>query len=252
MSADAVALDIAFVRMPAADLEGYEAIWTAADEQSFPPELRQNLATNGIRAGIFGSQLHARLWDLMDAKSSAAVDEKADRVASQVPSGSGKRHLQLRAGRRSKILASKTYPVLPVLLSEDGQVRGHELQQAQCLWTLRSYPQGDGNVKLDLTPEIEHGEMKSQWVPSEGSFINQVGKDRMALDRLRLEARVAPGQWLVLSCTSEIKGLGEHFFAESSGGAVERTFVLIRVTQTQLDDLFAPGQTTAALVTPGD
>jgi hypothetical protein len=252
LSPDAVVLDMAFVRLPAADQERYDSIWTAADEQVFSPELRRELATNGLRVGVFGQQLPTSVRELVDAKQTALDERSEDLDAGDVEVRGGNRHLQVRAGRRTKILASKTYPALAVLLNEDGQVRGHHFNQAQCVLALKPYPQGDGRVKLDLTPEIEHGELKSQWARGEGMLMQRLGRERLVLDRLRLEALLSPGEWLVLSSSAEIKGLGQYFFAETAGGTVERTMVLVRLSQTQLDDLFAPAQTSATLATPGE
>ncbi len=252
LAPDAVALDVAFVRLPAADLERYEAIWTTADEQHFPAELRRDLTTNGLRVAVVGQDLPAPLREQLDAKRNVLEENSEDIDTSDLEIGGGKRHLQIRAGRRTKILASKTYPSLAVLVSQEGQVRGDQLRQAQCLWALKSYPQGDGRVKLELTPEIEHGEMKTQWAGSEGSFMQRLGRDRLVLDRLRLDAKLAPGEWLVVSTTRDLKGLGEYYFAETVGGTLDRTFLLIRLAQTQQDDLFTPAQTSAALVTPAE
>jgi hypothetical protein len=252
LSPDAVVLDVAFVHLPAADEDRYGAIWQAADEQVIPAELRRELATNGLRVGVFGQQLPPKLRELLDAKPNSLDERSEDVGVAELEVGGGNRHLQVRAGRRTKILASKTYPSLAVLLSEDNQVRGHQFNQAQCILALKPYPQGDGRVKLDVTPEIEHGELKSQWARGEGALMQRLGRDRLVLERLRLEALLSPGEWLILSTTAEIKGLGEHFFAETTGGASQRTFLLVRLSQTQLDDLFAPGQTSASLATPGE
>jgi hypothetical protein len=252
LSPDAVVLDVAKVKLPAADIDAYDEMWTAADEQPLAPELRRDLATNGLRAGVVGQELPATLRERLDARQNVLEERSEDVSASDPEVGANKRHLQVRTGRRAKILTSKTYPTLAVLLGEGGKVRGHQLQQAQCLLAIKAYPQGDGRVKLELTPEIEYGELKSQWVGSQGSLMQRVGRERLVLDRLRLEARLAPGQWLVLSTTSDIKGLGEYFFSETAGGTVERTVLLVRLAQTQLDDLFAPEQTSAPLATPGE
>jgi hypothetical protein len=258
MSADSVVLQVAFVRLPAVEADGYEAIWKEIDEQPFPPELRRELAINGLRAGIVGQQLPTKLRERIDARPNVLEERSEDVDTSDVEAGGGNRRLQVRAGRRSKILASKTYPSLPLLLVENGaepgaaSIRGHQLSQAQCLLALKAYPQGDGRVKLDITPEVEHGELKSQWVQSEGSLMQRVGRERIVIDRLRLEGLLAPGESLVFSTTPEIKGLGEYYFAETAGGRVERTFLLVRLAQTQLDDLFAPDSAAAPLATPGE
>lgn len=252
LAADAVVLDVAYLRLPAADLAGYDEIWTAVDEQPLPVELRRDLGTNGLRAGIIGQELPARLRERLDAKENDWEVRSEDVARSDVGIGGGKWHLQVRTGRRRKILASKTYPTLSVLLCEDGQVRGHQLREAQCLLSLRTYPQGDGRVKLELTPEIEHGDVRNEWGSSEGTWVQRVGRERLVVERLRLEAWLAPGQSLLVSTTRESKGLGDYFFAETAGETVARTALLIRLAQTQLDDLFAPEQISTPLATPGE
>jgi hypothetical protein len=251
-SPDSVALDVAFVRLPAADLDAYDKVWALADEQALPAELRRDLATNGLRVGVLGHELPAPLRERLDAGQGLVAEDKEDGAASDAELGGGRRHLQIRSGRWKKIFASKTYSTLPVLLNEDGHVSGHQLSQAQCVFTLKAYPQGDGGAKLELTPEIEHGEEKSQWAGSEGTLVLRTARPKLSLDRLRMEARLSPGQWLILSTTRETRGLGEYFFLGSPGAAAERTSVLIRLAQTQLDDLFVPEQTSAPLATPGE
>jgi hypothetical protein len=248
---DAVVLDIAFVKLPTVDLVGYQAIWDAADEQSFPAEVRRELAKNGVRVGIFGQQLPLRLQELLAAPPTP-LNNLSEVAAGDVEIGGNRQHLPVRAGHRSVIKASPVYPSLAVLICEDGSVRGHQLADARCNLSLKAHPLGDGRVKLGLTPEIEHGETKTRWAGSEGMMIHQTAQERLVLDRLRFEAVIAPGQWLLVSTTAEIKGLGEHFFAQSAGGAVQRRALLIRYSQTQFDDLFAPEQTSARLTTPGE
>ena len=247
---DAVVVDIAFVRLPPGDTDSYEEIWTAADEQFLPLATRRELAANGIRAGIFGQQLPTRLRSLLDAPH-AKISDLAG-AASDLDLGSTRQHLPLRAGHRSVIQASPVFPSLAVLISDGDGVRGHQLTDARCTLALKAYPQGDGRAKLSLTPEIEHGESKSRWVGSEGMMIQQTGQQRLVLERLALDTVLSPGQWLILSTTTDIKGLGEHFFAHKNGGAMHRRALVLRYSQTQFDDLFAPEQTSAHLATPAE
>jgi len=247
---DAVVLDVAFVRFPASDAAKYEDIWNAADEQGLDTELRRELATNGLRVGVFGQQVPAQLRGLLDQP--ANLTQSMTQVGEgDLDLASSRQHLPVRAGHRTIITASGVLKSLPVLLSEEGTVRGHQLQDARCIFSLKAYPQGDGGVKLAMTPEIEHGESKTRWGGTEGMLIHQVGQDRLVLDRLRWEAALRPGQSLLISGSSEIKGLGESFFTQKSGGQVERRMLVVRFSQTQIDDLFLPEQTSAPLATPG-
>jgi hypothetical protein len=250
MSPDSVVLEVAFVQIPAVDEVSYEQIWREADEQHFPAELRRDLAANGLRAGIVGQNLPDKLRERLDAAPQNLSSRTEDVTTSDVEINRAPRRIQSRNGQRAKILVSKTHASLPLLLQEQGYVRGHLLDQAQCMFALRSYALGDGRVKLDITPEVEHGELRTQWVGSEGSLMQRVGRERLVFDRLHLEATLHPGQVLLVSTTPEIKGLGEHFFSETAGGTVERTLLLVRVAQTQFDDLFAPDQVVTPLVTP--
>jgi hypothetical protein len=251
MAPDAVGLDLAFVRLPAADAKTYDAIWEAADEQRIDAELRTALAKNGVRVGVLGQQLPPRLRELVDEPPKLLADLSQGQPEELDLTGA-RQHLPVRAGHRSVIHASKVFPTLPILLSEDGSVRGYQLSDARCTISLKAHPQGDGRVKLSLTPEIEHGEMKTRWGGSEGMMIHQTSQDRLTLDRLQIEAALAPGQSLLISTTSEVKGLGEYFFAQQLGGAMQRRLMVLRYSQTQFDDLFAPEQTSAPLTTPGE
>lgn len=251
LASDAVVLDVAFVRLRSDDVEAYASIWNAADEQRLPAELRRGLATNGLRVGVFGQQLPAEVQKLLDAPPKL-LENLSQGAAGDLDLGGSRQHLPMRAGHRSIINASKVFPSLPVLLSEDGSVRGHQLTDARCTLSLKAYPQGDGRVKLSLTPEIEHGELKTRWGGGEGMMIQQTSQDRLILDRLRMDAMLSPGQSLVISTTPEIKGLGESFFSQRVGDAVDRRLLLVRFAQTQFDDLFVPAQTSAPLATPGE
>ncbi|MEX2176099.1 MAG: hypothetical protein WD872_17185 [Pirellulaceae bacterium] len=250
MSPDSVVLEMAFVRMPVADPEANDAIWAEIDEQHFDPELRHELAANGLRIGILGQHLPTQLRAALEAASTSLTERPEDVDTSDTQINRSQRRLTCRTGRRAKVYVSKTHPSLALFTQEEGRVRGLLLDKAQCLFSLKPYPQGDSRVRLDLTPEVEHGEMRAEWVSLEGAMIQRIGRERHVLDRLRTVATLSPGQVLVVSTTPDIKGLGEHFFTETADGRLERTLLLVRVAQTQWDDLFAPEQISAPLATP--
>ena len=253
MSPDSVALDITFVRMPAADAASNDAIWAEADEQHFPADVRRQLAANGLRVGVIGVQIPARLRELLDAKMNQFEERSDDVGTSDGEVNRSPRRQQCRAARPVKIPVSKTHASLAALVFEEGQLHGQQLSSANCLFVLKPYPQGDGHVRLDVTPEIEHGQTRQEWVGIEaGSLMQRTSRDRLVLDRLQFKSTLAPGQILLVSATPDVKGLGEQFFTETANGTVERTLLLVRLAQTQYDDLFAPDQIAAPLATPGE
>ena len=250
LAPDAVVVDVAFVSLGSNDAEIYSTVWKAADEQPLPPELRRRLERNGLRVGVFGQQLPAQLNALLDVKPNL-LESIRQGDAGELQLDGNRQHIPLRAGHRAVIKASNVFPILPVLLSEDGTVHGQQLIDARCIVSLKSHPLGDGRVKLLLTPEIEHGEAKTRWLGSEGMMIQHTGQDRLILDQLAWEALLRPGESLLVGPTADTKGLGEYFF-QGLGKAAQRRLLVIRYSQSQFDDLFAREQTSAPLVTPGE
>ena len=251
MPPDSVAVEVAYVRQPISEMERDDSLWQSADEQSLPFELRRKLADNGLRAGILGVQLPAAVRQLLDS-GQEALQQRDEASVAENEFSYRHRRLHVRTGRRGKIVASKTFPTLTVLTREENSVRGHTLSQAQCLFGLRAFPLGDGRVRLELNPEIEHGETKNQWVGEEGTLVQKLNKEKLNFDALHIETLLSPGQTLLIGPTPDIKGLGEYFFTETAATGTQRRYLLVRLAQTQLDDLFGTNTTPQALTTPGD
>lgn len=252
MSPDSVILEIGYAQMALAERASYDEVWQQADEQALGLELRQELARNGLRCGILGKRIPEKVRALMDQKSTAVDKRSEDLDVGQVEVDRQTRRLQCRAARRAKVLCSKSFPQLSLLTRDGGSVRGRQLEKAQCLLALKPYPQNDGRVQIDLLPEVEHGELKQQWVAGEGTMMQRVGREKLTFEALRISLSLAPGQMIVISAVEEPIGLGEHFFVESVGGTPQRSLLFVRLAHTQHDDLFAPELSSLPLATPGE
>jgi hypothetical protein len=240
MSPDAVVLEIAFVRLPTDSVAEQTEIWHAADEQLLAPDLRRRLQENGLRAGIVGSQLPAVLRGLLEQRADPLL-ASGDVTASQ-------RQLQSIAGKRGVIQTGPLQPNMTLLLHENGKVAGQQLLDAQCLFAVRTFPQGDGRVRMEFIPEVEYGQPRQQYVGRDGAFLFEPRKDAKVIDSLKMELLLSPGDVLLVSSTAEQKGLGKQFFAEGASG--EQKVLMVRLAQTQFDDLFAPEFVQEPLVTP--
>jgi hypothetical protein len=245
MSPDAVSLEIAFLHVPEEDPLLKEPLWQAVDELHFPPELRQQLADNGLRSGLVGTQLPLPWQQLIDSADEAEGDSLTGEVRNI------RRRVQARSGRRSEIWASRQLDKIALLMTnEDHQVVGRTFHDASCLFAMKANPQGDGRVKLEFVPELHYGDAKSEYVGQDGMFRLKVEREREVFANLRLEATLSAGQTLVISCSEQPTGLGKHFFSERSAEGKYRQFLLIRLAATQFDDLFAPVDRFAPIATP--
>jgi hypothetical protein len=240
-SPESVALDLFFVNVGVDDRPREQNLWQQFDEQLLPVELRRTLNANGLRAGMIGAQIPTELLQMLEK----TLDSNDQAPSSETITGTdapslSQRRLEMVAGRRAKVVVSPTIPTLSVLsLDETQQVVGQQFTQAQCLFSLKAYPAGDGSTRVELTPEIEHGEMKNRWVPASGALVQQLGKDRKVFEKLRLECELKPGQTLVLGPTAEPCGVGQPFFSVEQP-TQRRILLLIRLSGSEQDDLFAP------------
>jgi len=245
---DSVGLEVGFVRVPVGEETTAAHMWQDADEQHLSPKLRRCLAANGFRCGVLGSHMPEALTRLLQDVDRPPPDE-ADAA---VPVGDGPivkcRQIHNSPGQRAEVVASRPRAEMAVLRCEEGEIRGETYRQAQCLWAVKTFPLGDGRVRLELTPEVHHGQSRNRWVGEDGVFRLAAGRDRRVLSDLRIEAILAPGQTLMLGGVPDRKGLGGQFFTEpSESGGVRDKLLLVRLAQTRYDDLFAPERIAAPI-----
>lgn len=246
MSPDSVVLDIFFVRCPLAEKALNADLWSDVDEQRFPNDLRRELADNGFRVGLAGPQIPRNLERLLKLEAGVAAPGDQPREVDE-PSNVRRRHLQLRSGKRSEIIASGVYDQLPKLVHEGGELHGRTYARGQGILAVKAFPQPDGKARLELSPELHHGEPRQQWVAGDewvaGDAVWQLdtGRPREVLEALRLNVTLAPGQMLIVTSRPDRPGsLGHYFFTEPSGGTTQQKLLVVRLSQTQRDELFDP------------
>ncbi len=75
--------------------------------------------------------------------------------------------------------------------------------------------------------------------------MQQVGKDRKVYEHLKVALPLLSGQALLVGPAAETSGVGEHFFTLREP-LPRRTLLLVRIAQTQQDELFQqPAQSDA-------
>jgi hypothetical protein len=242
MSPDSVAVDIVFVHFPLGDHDANGKLWNDVDEQGLPTELRERLARNGFRVGLIGGQVPEVLAKLLEL-SDKPTRRDQQRTAADMENNKHPilRHLQMRAGNRNEILASGIYESLPLLLTESGDLRGQTYSQAQGILAARAFPLADGRVRLELTPELHHGQPRPRLVGDQAMMRLDTARPRRVFDELTTSVVIAPGTMVILSCLPDRPGsLGHYFFTEGEDNRVEQKLLLVRLCQTQHDDLVTP------------
>ncbi len=257
LAPDAAQLEVIFARHTFDQAELNQPLWDQVDELQLSSETRAGLAQNGLRAGVISGALPSALERLVKngsiavaqpagnaAEPSNSLDglpSRADGAANRIDAEPTvrTRTLHARSGQRSELLASGIYDQLPLLMREEGQVRGKTYSQAQGLFVLKAAPQGDGRVRLNLLPEIQHGDSKQHWIGDDGVFRLESGRAKLAFDKLAIDLTLAPGQSLLLASRSDRPGsLGHYFFTESGSGQLHQKLLLIRLDESKYNDQF--------------
>lgn len=233
----AVVLDIYSIRFPFGDEEINGSLWREIDELQLPPEVRRELACNGFRVGLVGGQIPETLSRLMELKDKRSPNSEANTVNLSDMEAESRvmwSHQQLSAGKQGKIAVSQEYESLTLLWSESGEVGGRSYAKAQGILTVRSTPLPDGRVRLEIVPELEHGEYHRQRGGSQGRWEMWMAKDRRKFDSMTVSATLNPGEMIVLSGLPALRGsLGDHFFTGDTSGVLEQRLLVIRLSQTQ-------------------
>lgn len=249
LSPGSLVLDIFFVRFPFDDEKVNVDLWGEIDEQHFSPECRNRLFQNGFRVGRVGSRIPVELAHLLELGEKPADNGCQNKLnLEDLAKGPGvsRRHLQVQPGRRSEIIASEIYDELPVITKDSSeQICGEVFKEAQAILALEAKVEADGRVRLCLTPEVHHGQPQRRWT-SGGQGVMQLdsGRRREVFDALAAEAVMELGDMLVVCSLPNRSGsLGHYFFSESESGKQQQKLLVIRLSQTQHDDLFGTAST---------
>ena len=236
MSADSVSVDLTFVRLPNDEEHVKQAIWAEADELIIKADRRVVLNQNGIRVGTVGQQMPTALRQLLDDSDSGIQisDASETELLTRV------HRKRWNSGQRVPIAATAIREDIVLLQTSKNEpgISGGSFANAQGFIAARAYPQPDGTVRMELTPEIHHGQVRQQWVSGEGTWQLHTGKERKVLSELTTEVTLAPGQVLIVGCTGEKKGIGETFFTHAATGDPQEKLLLVQIIQTQEDELF--------------
>jgi hypothetical protein len=242
MSPDSVVLEVFFVRFPLGDAEVNGRLWNEVDEMLLPAEVRQRLVRNGFRVGLVGGQVPAALSKLLELKDKPPPNPRAMETKlvdlDQKPRVM-RRHIEVRSATHSEIIASDAQDEMVVLLCTPSGVEGETFHLALPVLTAKAYPEHDGRVRIKLVPEVQHGENRLRHVITPGMLRLESGKCKRVFEDMAVEAVLAPGHMLILSTLPDRSGsLGYRFFTQDGGGQLEQKLMVLRVAQTQHDELF--------------
>ena len=262
MSSDAVALELALAQIGESKVSLLEDLWRRLDSQEISLESRKLLDQNGFRIAVIPAQMPVELAGLLQPVKidTNELDEWESELYERgmlTPVSPLKLHTktQKRSGEESPVSTSDVWPQQSwIVRTGDVQTVGVG-QDVQGTWNVTVYPKGDGSVRLRLVPQINYGIPRPRIGVEEDNFLFKTSQSELKLDDLTVEVTILPGETVLVGATSDLKDLGRLFFrprsrlkvddyrltAEDSADNVpelEQRVLMIRLVQTQLDELF--------------
>lgn len=238
LSSDSVAIETIIMRLTPEQTTRLEELWRLVDEQILAPEQRLLLDSNGVRVGklsIVPPVLETWLREIGERQSQDTMEQTG--LAADVKTMSY--HLRCRANSVKEIsLRDLANDRVTLFYNQDG-FKGKQLERPRFFFKLHASPDSHSAAKVRLSPEIEHGELRSKVVVREAALRNVSEREFMNFPELEIESKLQSGELLVLGPTVDRKGIGAEFFHSlTHDNHSHPVIVLLRVSQTGTDSTF--------------
>lgn len=257
-SPDTLGVEIVTFRVPESQYQRLIDLWQSADEQSFTPLLRRELAKNGLRCGVLPSANVPVLINLAPPKSgqnsamsptppSATGHETASPrfaestnlervfVLSDVETEpiAQTQFVTLLPGKHCELLPrTDTVEELHLFWTDPatGSPCGKTYRKVDGRVVLNAAPMPDGSALIDIVPTIEYGEPEPHIWPRNGEWQRDMVRPKLIFDTVRITQTLYPGQVIVLGPSDHTAaGFGKYFFTQQRG-STERKILAIRFT----------------------
>ena len=241
-SSGTVDLETVIVRFSMEQTEGLEQLWQSTDEAAVDFGQRRTLDANGIRVGILRGEMPAVLQKQLDLSMQKTTEDVSEASGLGSDADARMRLIRCRAGRRKELIIRREISrPLSVITSIDGLIAGQTFyEQATTLLALMPFPNLDTTAKIELVPEVQYGQPQNRYLTTDFGVRQEARRPTKVWKQLKISATLGKGDVLVVAATQPPKSLGGAFFvSETLQQTEEHLVLLIRLSETPMDDLFA-------------
>ncbi|QDV31064.1 hypothetical protein Spb1_30010 [Planctopirus ephydatiae] len=206
--ANSIQLEILFVERPASDPTVSEKLWREIDEVgAAAPGLRQLMQQNGLRIGTVGASPPPMLQALLGMSRQIEDEYSLSQCV--------RRKVVVQSGATTNIDVKSWLDPMEVSLNENGKTTSKTFEQLQCVLKLRPHRLQDGWVRLDLIPELHHGQEQMRHTPTDAGWELRGGKLVETCYAQKFSVTLNTGEMAVASCTNAAETtLGGNFFGQ--------------------------------------
>lgn len=239
LSSDGIGIEIATVTVLPEQRELLPKVLAELDEQVLDTEIRRLLALNGVRVGVFGSQLPESIHLLLMEASDRTIHPTGE---TQWISDE-QRYVQCQPGKTFEIPIWKAARNIELQFDNGHFLIPESLDVA--IPTLQFAGQAKGEAaQLRLWPLVHFGPLRQKYVVADNTFHFEAKQEQREYDQLEIEIPLQAGEVLLITCDEKQthadanpQPLGDSFFLDEHRGA--QKLVLLRLAQTPIQDTFA-------------
>lgn len=219
------------IQFDPADPDQLQSMWQWVDETVIPIETRRSLNRNGLRIGkvVQPQRLNSKLESLKSHESQDVVDQFLASASISSHQSEGDRIEPMRIGKRSELpLRLPVKGIHVPMVFEDGEVRAKTLLDPTFLLAITPHAgQSSAEISLRIRPEIQHGNMRQNWVQGDAALRIDVRRETWSLDSLEFELVGGEGDLFVVSETESRRGLGKMMLGGKNVDQLEQQTVLL-------------------------
>ena len=264
LASDAVALEIGIAQLDISQSKSFEEFWDLLDQQELPLSERQLLDQNGLRVAIMASHAPATLNELLSPRPLELEDltlveehlmaeNRLERKSRMVLH----QRIANRDGQAHPVQTSKVHPQFSWTICNGDLKSLGAGQWVRGMIDVTTLPEGDGSVRLRFSPQIYHGEIRPSFGVANKAFFMDATQTICKIEDLTFTVRVRPGETVVIAPTADVEDLGLLFFGDTEAkrslsqkaSHLTHRVLMVRVVQTQMDDLFGDSKTSERLTT---
>lgn len=223
LAPDAVGLEVGVAQLDVDQRGTFEQFWAELDAQKISLEDRKRLDQNGLRAAVMSSRPPAMLPDLVNPRP--IVLDELNEFQRQLyikrflkPESRMVQHARIsnRSGQRHPVPISEYHSAFSWTIQADGKQTIGSGQQVRGVMTVTTFPQGDGSVRLVITPEIHHGEPQHRIGSADHGFKFETRQNIDRIKQLSFEVVLRSGESVVVAPTADLDSLGQLFFGQAN------------------------------------
>jgi len=209
-------------------------MWQWVDETVVRSEKRSLINRNGLRIGkVFQpDRLIGRLESLKAEEVSDIVDTFLASASVSSHHSEGARIDPMRIGKRNELPVRLPIEGVHVpMIYEHGEVIARSLLDPTFLFAVTPQQgQSSSEIRLIMRPEIQHGDMRQDWVTGDAALRIDVRRQSWSLDSLEFELVGGEGDLFIVSETATRRGLGQMMLGGKNVDQMEQqTVLLIRI-----------------------